>query len=430
MATSIRLFSSCSRTFGFLVILAFSFPAYGQFDRTYINFSCPCTLASDNGEMAELSFGIKNYTDATVDELYATVGIVRNVYVSEDEENINTAFLDTVALEISVDPQSETESASYTIDLGVIPEGSYYFELLLHESETPDGEELLDSVWFKGLHETPPTSLDLADANYLVDSDGDGVGDLNEELEGTDPEDPDSIPEDPTVDILFLFQDGAFEHYNTDSKTYLSHIVHVTNDMYEKSDSTVKFRAVGALDESTVSELESGAPLEESRYLELLDEYQADLVAVYRPVSPFLCGFAVSIGGLHSRGFLHPDERFPYIEMFLDPTTCSVDVTAHEIGHLLGLGHTFEQFSVGAFPWSRGHAIPGEFGTIMSYARILFRGVGLDVFSNPDLDCLGKPCGVPHTEPNHEGSADAAQTLEHPQVSVRANIQSRSRIRL
>ena len=406
-----RLLRNCSGTLGVLVVLAFGFPAYGQFDRTYINFSCPCTLASSDGETAELTFGIKNNTDATVDELYATVGIVTNSYRDDEEENTNTAFVDTVALEISIDPQSETESASYTIDLGVIPEGNYYFELLLHESETPEGEELLDSVWFKGLHETPPTTLDLTDANYLVDSDGDGVADLNEEHEGTDPEDPDSTPEDPTVDILFLFQEGAFEHYNTDSTTYLAHIVHVTNDMYEKSDSTVKFRAVGALGESAVSELESSAPLEESRYLDLLDEYQADLVAVYRPRSPVLCGFAVSIGGLHGRGFLHPDERFPYIEMFLDPTICPADVTAHEIGHLLGLGHTFEQFSVGAFTWSRGHVIPGEFGTIMSYARILFLGVGLDVFSSPHLDCLGKPCGVAHTEPNHEGSADAAQTL-------------------
>lgn len=405
------------RPLGLLSILAFGFPALAQFERTQINFTCPCTLQSSDGEAAEISFGLVNNTFDTVDELYASVGIVADVITSDDESTTddesssNAAFLDTVALEVSIDPRSTSESASYEIDLGVIPEGSYYFELLLHRSETPDGEQLLDAVWFKGLHETPPSSLDLADANYLLDSDEDGVADLNEEHVGTDPEDPESKPDDPTVDILFLFEDDAFEHYNTNSTTHLAHIVHITNEMYENSKSAIKFRAVGALDSSTVSELSSPAPLEESRYLELMDEYQADLVAVYRSGFPFLCGFAISIGGMHGRGFLHPDERFHYIEMFLDPTICSIDTTAHEIGHLLGLGHSFEQFAVGAFPWSRGHAIFGEFGTIMSYAEVVFRGVGVDVFSNPDLDCHGKPCGIDHTEPNIEGSADAALTL-------------------
>ena len=417
MRSLIRLLYVYGPAFGFLLILATGFPISAQFDRTYVNFSCPCTLQSDDGETAELTFGLVNYTDADIDELHVTVGIVTDEYresESEDESVVNTAFLDTVALEVTIDPQSTSAPASYEIELGVVPEGNYYFELLLHDTETPNGEELLDSVWFKGLHETPPEALDLVDANYLVDSDGDGVGDLNEELVGTDPSDPDSTPEDPTIDILFLFESDAFEHFNTGSDTFLSHIVHVTNDMYEKSESPIKFRAVGALDETTVPELSSTGileSLEESQYLDLIDEYQADLVAVFRPTSAFLCGFAVSIGGLHGRGFLHPDERFPYIEMFLDPETCSIDTTAHEIGHLIGLGHSFEQFSVGAFPWSRGHAVFGEFGTIMSYARQLFAGVGLDVFSSPHLDCLGKPCGIPHTEPNAAGSADAVLTI-------------------
>ena len=406
-----RVRSTAWQTVALLMTLMFGLPTLAQFERTQINFTCPCTLQSSDGETAEIAFGLVNNTNAAIDELYATVGIVANVLTNDDEASSNAAFLDTVALEVSIDPQSTSEPASYELDLGVIPEGNYYFELLLHNSETPGGEQLLDSVWFKGLHDTPSTTLDLKDANYLLDSDEDGVADLNEEHEGTDPSDPDSKPEDPTVDILFLFEDVAFEHYNTDSTTHLAHIVHVTNEMYEKSKSAIKFRAVGALDSSIVPELSSSSPLDESHYLALMDEYQADLVAVYRTRASGLCGFALRIGGLHGRGFLHPDERFPYIEMFLDPTICSIDTTAHEIGHLLGLGHSFEQFSVGAFPWSRGHAIFGEFGTIMSYAEVVFRGIGLDVFSNPHLDCHGKPCGIDHSEPNIEGSADAALTL-------------------
>ena len=77
----------------------------------------------------------------------------------------------------------------------------------------------------------------------------------------------------------------------------------------------------------------------------------------------------------------------------------------------MGLGHSYEQESTGAYLWSRGHALYGEFGTVMAYAEVFFSAVGIDVFSNPRLDCHGNPCGISHTEPNDAGSADAVQSL-------------------
>ena len=394
------------------LFIAFSAaPLYSQFERADVNIVCPCTLTSTDGESADLSFGLTNNTDTVVDELYVTLAIAGERITSTNEVVDYTAFVDTVPLDASVRANSTNSSQTYTVDLGAIPEGSYFFELLLHDQEVVGGHPRLDSVWFRGEWSTPIGELRLTDANYLLDSDGDGVDDINEELEGTDPADPNDIPAPPVIDILFLHEELSFEHYNTNAETFIPHNLATTNDIYERSESPVYFRAVGILDESDVPEIVAGESLEESRYQELLEEYDADLVLVYRSRDTGLCGFAVTIGGLGDKGFLHPNERFPYTELFLDPSSCAIDVTAHEIGHLMGLGHSYEQLSTGAYLWSRGHAVYGEFGTVMAYAEIVFRAIGIDVFSNPQLDCHGTPCGVPHSEPNSSGSADAALTL-------------------
>ena len=394
-----------------LFIALLAVPAYSQFERAQVNIVCPCTLASTDGQTAELRFGLINNTDTLVDELYVTLAIAGKRRTSTSQVVDYTAFVDTVELEVSVRANSTSGSQVFAVDLGAIPEGSYYFELLLHDNEIVGGHPRLDSVWFKGEWSTPIENLHITDANFLLDSDGDGVDDVNEELEGTDPDDPNNVPAPPVIDILILHEELSFEHYNTTGETFIPHILAATNDIYERSGSPVRFRAVGILDESDVPEIVEGESLEESRYLELLEEYDADIVLVYRSRDTGLCGFAVRIGGLGDKGFLHPNERFPYTELFLDPSSCAIDVTAHEIGHLMGLGHSYEQLSTGAYLWSRGHAIYGEFGTVMAYAEIVFRAVGIDVFSNPHLDCHGKPCGISHTEPNSAGSADSALTL-------------------
>ncbi|MCY4130459.1 MAG: hypothetical protein OXG15_14590 [Gammaproteobacteria bacterium] len=397
---------------GVALLVAFlAVPAFSQFERAQINIACPCSLTSTDGSSANVSFGLVNNTDAIVEELYVTLGIAGETLTSTNQVVDYAAFVDTVPLKVNIQANSTSDAQTYDLDLGAIPEGSYFFELLLHDHEVVGGNPRLDSVWFKGEWSAPIGALQLTDANYLLDSDGDGVDDINEEIEGTDATDPSSYPPPPVIDILFLHEELSFEHYNTNPETFIPHILAATNDIYERSDSPVYFRAVGILDESDVPEIDEGESLEEDRYLELIEEYDADIVLVYRTRDTGLCGFAVTIGGHGDKGFLHPNERFPYTELFLDPSSCAIDVTAHEIGHLMGLGHSYEQLSSGAYLWSRGHAVHGEFGTVMAYAEIFFRAVGIDVFSNPQLDCQGKPCGVPHTEPNAAGSADSALTL-------------------
>lgn len=393
-----------------LLIALTAAPTLAQFERTHVNFTCPCTLSSTDGETAEISFGLVNHTEEVVRDLYATLAIAGDRTTETGESVQHVALVDTLRVVEVITPETELDVQTYEIDLGELPEGSFYFELLLHENETYHQYGSLDSVWFQGEHQTPVQTLDLIDANYLIDSDDDGVGDINERLEGTDPDDAESVPPVPVIDVLVLHEEHSFERYNVDAETFIGHVLATTNDMYDQSDSPVHLRAVGVLDADDLPEIAGGNPLDRARFLELLREYQADVIVAFRVHLSGVCGYALSIGGHGDKGFLHPNERFAYTEVFLDPR-CSISVTAHELGHLMGLGHSFEQLSTGTYVWSRGHAVHGEFGTIMSYARGVFSAIRVDVFSNPRLDCHGKPCGVLHTEPNDSGSADSALSL-------------------
>ena len=401
----------------------------GQEFSVLASLECPCELTVEQNT-ASISYSVQNQFDKRLEDLHITLRILGERDPDADIDHQGgefTALLDTVRIEEPVRRGETLSDLKTDFDFGEVPPGNYFLEAILHRGSLFDSlsrrnDDLLDTRWFEGQVRLPGSGIALKEVDYLTDSDGDGVADLTEKEEGTDPADSEDRPPTPVVDVLSLYFKEALLAGEIGVAGRLQHYNEVVNHIFQDSGVDIEFRLVG-IEEVTSDDFRNEAeeilpPMRATVRNRLLDDYRPDVLMVYRETGfDSLCGVAEEIGGLGNRGFMDPYEHAIYATVYHHIVTCTLTTVAHEIGHLLGLGHSPRQGSIGTYHFSRGHGVGREFGTLMTYEGF-YRGIEIDSFSNPDRDCLNRRCGVDSNRLYKQGAADAVKSLNATRYQV------------
>lgn len=256
--------------------------------------------------------------------------------------------------------------------------------------------------------------------DVLVDSDGDGISDIDEFLLNTDPANPDSVDySNAIIDVMAFYTPGAASLYPGGIETRINQLVSVANQIYADSGVGITLRPVyhGEVDYNDVDDMDTALDhiIEKTdpafaEVDELRMRFGGDLVMLFRPLGleSARCGLA-PVGGFNTNGDFSAavEKEFAYAHIAID---CPTDIViAHELGHNMGLTHShFEDGSGGTFNFSTGYGVDSEFVTVMAFPEAFNTEMRIAQFSNPLLECLGFVCGVSSDE---EFGADAVQSL-------------------
>ncbi|MCU7906029.1 MAG: carbohydrate binding domain-containing protein [Candidatus Thiodiazotropha sp. (ex Epidulcina cf. delphinae)] len=194
------------------------------------------------------------------------------------------------------------------------------------------------------------------------------------------------------VDLLVLYTDEARLQ---DPDAAISAMVSYANQALQNSGVDMQFRVVhlskinfsgdGSTSSTALTRLRSNQDVAALR-----EQYGADLVTLV--TAPNYCGIAYVGYGNPDTGELasRVADSVPF-SVVGAPCTSAF---AHELGHNMGLGHSYAQRSRGGvWPWARGHGVRNSFVTVMAYASA-YNARRLPYFSNPSIKkCNNQACG-------------------------------------
>ncbi|NKB33698.1 MAG: hypothetical protein GKR91_11425 [Pseudomonadales bacterium] len=295
------------------------------------------------------------------------------------------------------------------------------------KSQAADTIGFADGVFFV---EGPALTISVA-RDVLRDTDQDGVSDINENIIGTDPENPSSNShQNALIDVVALYSDSANDYHQGKIDSDIQTLITTTNQFFKRNEVgiTLRLAALGEIEysgtstsiETVFNDLTSGSHSSFENLDNIISGVGADIVLFFHPLLGRLGSASCGISADNSEavmGDFYADKFSGRLISVVDTGPgCSarVDIVTL-VSTTMGLVPTREENpNGGTFPFSSGFKIDGLFATKIPSSSALSTPLSIfteriNKFSNPSTLCNCLPCGI--SRHDIANGADAVYSL-------------------